>query len=256
MIIDFTIPQIVIQFVLICAVYIALAIYISFFTRRLLPTILSSALGLAIILLFLFKCDYLFYIGVATYAIFVVLVGISNIFGIRTLFIRRFKGKREKVSKNDTSISKIFNKNEVWGIVLTTVKKFSKTKTGAIITFERDNDLKPLMKNGVILNAPVNQELLETIFYEGTRLHDGAVIIKDDKVLAASVYYTLTTRPLSGKYGSRHRAAIGISEISDSVTIVVSEETGRISIASGGNIESVSIENLDKVFFDMMEEEN
>lgn len=256
MVIDFSIPQEVVSFLIICSVYIALAIYISYFTRRLFPTIFSSVLGLCIILCYLFKLTPIFYIGVATYAIFVILVGMSNIFGIRTLLIKRFKGEKSKKTKKDNSVSKIFNKDEVWKIVLNTVKKFSKTKTGAIITFERDNDLKPLMKNGVILNAPVNQELLETIFYEGTRLHDGAVIIKEDKILAASVYYTLTTRPLNGKYGSRHRAAIGISEISDSVTIVVSEETGRVSIASGGNIEPVSLENLEQTFFDMMEEEN
>jgi len=79
-----------------------------------------------------------------------------------------------------------------------------------------------------------------TIFYPGTRLHDGAVIIRDNVIYAASVYYTPTTKALSGKYGSRHRAAIGISEISDSITIVVSEETGRISIAQNGELESVS----------------
>ena len=110
------------------------------------------------------------------------------------------------------------------------------------------------MKNGVMINCPFNVELLETIFYNGTRLHDGAVIIKDNKIVAASVYYELTTRPLSGNYGTRHRAAIGISENSDSITVVVSEETGRISIAKEGNIETVSPDNFERIFSEYMEE--
>jgi diadenylate cyclase len=116
----------------------------------------------------------------------------------------------------------------------------SKQKIGAIITFEKKDSLNDVIKSGTILNAPVVPELLLTIFYEGTRLHDGAVIIRDDKILAASVYFTPTTRPLTGKFGSRHRAAIGISEITDSVTVVVSEETGRISIAYDGELQAVA----------------
>ena len=104
------------------------------------------------------------------------------------------------------------------------------------------------------MDAPVTFELLITIFYPGTRLHDGAVVIKGDKIIAASVYYTPTTKPLTGKYGSRHRAAIGISEISDAVTVVVSEETGRISIAYNGNIENYSPDNFYKAFENIMNE--
>ena len=83
-----------------------------------------------------------------------------------------------------------------------------------------------------------------TIFYPGTRLHDGAVVLRKDHILAASVYYTPTTKPLTGKFGSRHRAAIGISEVSDSVTVVVSEETGRISLAVAGELIHVPADNF------------
>ena len=93
------------------------------------------------------------------------------------------------------------------------------------MTFEKNMSLENFTKSGTPVNAPVTQELLLTIFYPGTRLHDGAVIIKGDVIKAASVYYTPTTKPLTGKYGSRHRAAIGISEVCDAVTVVVSEET-------------------------------
>ena len=108
------------------------------------------------------------------------------------------------------------------------------------------------MKNGTIINAPVSQELLETIFYEGTRLHDGAVIIRGNIIVAASVYYTPSTRAVNGKFGSRHRAAFGISEVTDSVTVVVSEETGRVSIAYNGSLEVVPLDTFLSEFSDLM----
>lgn len=134
------------------------------------------------------------------------------------------------------NIDKVFDRNALLSKVDIAVQNLSKNKIGAIITFEKDTKLDDFIKTGTILNAPVTPELLMTIFYPGTRLHDGAVVIRRDVILAASVYYTPTTKPLTGKYGSRHRASIGISEVSDSVTVVVSEETGRISIAVGGEL--------------------
>ncbi|MCX5775869.1 MAG: DNA integrity scanning protein DisA nucleotide-binding domain protein [Firmicutes bacterium] len=122
------------------------------------------------------------------------------------------------------------------------------------MTFERKMPLNDMIKNGVTINAPVTPELLMTIFYPGTRLHDGAVVIRDNIIIVASAFYTPTTKPLAGKYGSRHRAAIGISEVSDSVTVVVSEETGRISIAYGGELEPVFIDNFHRVFEEYMED--
>ena len=92
-----------------------------------------------------------------------------------------------------------------------------------------------------------------TIFYPGTRLHDGAVVIHGNEIVAASVFYTPTTKPFAGKYGSRHRAALGISEISDSVTVVVSEETGRISFAVDGQLDAVDQESFLRVFENYMD---
>ena len=134
------------------------------------------------------------------------------------------------------NIDKVFDRSALLNKIDIAVQNLSKNKIGAIITFEKDTKLDDFIKTGTILNAPVTPELLMTIFYPGTRLHDGAVVIRRDLILAASVYYTPTTKPLTGKYGSRHRASIGISEVSDSVTVVVSEETGRISIAYGGEL--------------------
>jgi len=149
-----------------------------------------------------------------------------------------------------TAPDKIIDRNAVYEEIYKCVSDCSQKKVGALITFERHDDLKGLMKNGTIVKAPVSAEILETIFYPGTRLHDGAVIVKENMIYAASVYYTPTTKALSGKYGSRHRAAIGISEVSDSVTVVVSEETGRISIAQEGELSPVSIDD----FIDTLDE--
>ena len=126
----------------------------------------------------------------------------------------------------------------------------SKSKTGALITFERKDSLDNYMKTGSIIDAPVTKEIIQTIFYPGTRLHDGGIVIRNNIIVSASVYYTPTTKPLAGKYGARHRAAMGISEITDSITVVVSEETGRISIAVNGELESVALDNVKRVLED------
>ena len=138
--------------------------------------------------------------------------------------------------KSRALTEKVFDRHALLVKVDSAVQNLSKNKIGAIITFEKDTKLDDFIKSGTILNAPVTPELLMTIFYPGTRLHDGAVVIRRDLILAASVYYTPTTKPLTGKFGSRHRASIGISEVSDSVTVVVSEETGRISLAVAGEL--------------------
>ena len=108
------------------------------------------------------------------------------------------------------------------------------------------------MKNGVPVHAPVTPEILLTIFYPGTRLHDGAVVIHGNEIVAASVFFTPTTKPFAGKYCSRHRAAIGISEVSDAITFVVSEETGRISFAVNGDLETVNQASFLRAFENYM----
>jgi diadenylate cyclase len=149
--------------------------------------------------------------------------------------------------------SRYFDRDLLTGCIVDTVAYLSKTKTGAIIAIERKSGLSEFIKNGSPMNAPVSSELLMTIFYPGTRLHDGAVVIRDNMIIAASVYFPPTTKPLSGKYGSRHRAALGISEVSDAVVIVVSEETGRISIAYNGELEPVFIDQFKQLFIHYME---
>ncbi len=162
--------------------------------------------------------------------------------------------KRGKDSNNKGE--ELFDREEVYQKVVAAVVNLSRSKIGALITFERCDDLSDQMKTGSMLNAPVSAELLQTIFYPGTRLHDGAVIIRKDKIAAASVYFRPTTRPLTGKFGSRHRAAYGISETTDSVTILVSEETGRISIAFQGELTPVTPDNILRILKEDMESQS
>ena len=110
----------------------------------------------------------------------------------------------------------------------------SRKKTGALITIQQNQDLQEYVQSGIMMGSEVSSELLCTIFQYGTPMHDGAVIIQGNNIACAAAYFPPTTRDLPSKYGARHRAAVGISEISDSITIIVSEETGNISVAMNG----------------------
>ena len=113
----------------------------------------------------------------------------------------------------------------------------SKTRTGALLVFEREVGLNEIIDTGVAIDGIVSKELLGNIFIPNTPLHDGAVVIRENRIMAAGCLLPLTTdRSLSTELGTRHRAAIGISEKSDAVVVVVSEETGAVSYAYGGHI--------------------
>lgn len=132
------------------------------------------------------------------------------------------------------------NKNEDIDVVkelVESVKYLTKTKTGALIVLQNDISPSAYSDVGTKLNADVSAELILTIFHPNTPLHDGAMVIKDDKILASGVLLPLTENPqLSWKYGTRHRAAIGLTEINGSACIVVSEETGDVSICMDGTL--------------------
>jgi diadenylate cyclase len=121
-------------------------------------------------------------------------------------------------------------------IVLAAMTLSSK-RIGALVVIEREIGLRSYTENGNILNAKLSYDLLVTIFQPETPLHDGAVIVQRDTIVAASCFLPLTLEPhLSKEYGTRHRAAIGITEETDAVAVVVSEETGRISAALEGKL--------------------
>lgn len=115
--------------------------------------------------------------------------------------------------------------------------ELSRTFTGALIVIERETKIGDIIRTGVQLDANITPELLLNIFYPNTPLHDGAVIIRGNKIKAASCFLPLTDNPnLSKELGTRHRAALGITEASDAIAIVVSEESGKISFALNGGL--------------------
>lgn len=121
--------------------------------------------------------------------------------------------------------------------IIESVKYLSKSRTGALIVLQKEISASTYFDVGTKLNADVSTELILTIFHPNTPLHDGAMVIKDNKILSAGVLLPLTEDPkLSWKYGTRHRAAIGMSEVSDSACLVVSEETGDVSMSLDGTL--------------------
>lgn len=121
--------------------------------------------------------------------------------------------------------------------IVDAIEGFSKTRTGALIAIERDTMLNDLLEKGAEVDAKISTRLLGNLFYEGSPLHDGAVIIRGTRILAASCVLPLTERPDIGRnLGTRHRAGVGLSEVSDALVIIVSEESGAISVAENGNL--------------------
>lgn len=110
----------------------------------------------------------------------------------------------------------------------------SVSKTGALIVFENDTLLGNVIDSGTLINAKPSRALIENIFYPKTPLHDGALVIRNGRAYAAGCILPLTKKDLNSKYGTRHRAAVGLSEESDAIVVVVSEETGAISYAKNG----------------------
>ena len=130
------------------------------------------------------------------------------------------------------------NRNEFYDEIVLAVRTLTTNQTGALIVIERDIGLKTYIESGIALDAALSYDLLVSIFNPSVPLHDGAVIIQNRRIAAGACFLPLTVKPrLSKELGTRHRAAIGVTEETDAVAIVVSEETGAISFAHDGEIE-------------------
>lgn len=147
--------------------------------------------------------------------------------------------------------------SEVAEEIIEAVASLSRQKIGALIVLERQTGLNEVAETGTTIEGFVSSDLLINIFIPNTPLHDGAVIIKEDKIKAAACFLPLTeNNTLSRELGTRHRAALGISERSDSISIVVSEETGAISTAQNGTISRyLDIQTLRQILNSMYKEE-
>ncbi|MCD4840278.1 MULTISPECIES: diadenylate cyclase CdaA [Neobacillus] len=128
----------------------------------------------------------------------------------------------------------------------------AKRRIGALISIERETGMSDYIETGIALNSHISSELLINIFIPNTPLHDGAVIIQKNNVAAAACYLPLSESPfISKELGTRHRAALGISEVTDSITVVVSEETGNISLTKNGELHrDIKVEGLRELLTD------
>lgn len=242
------------------------------FTVSTLRTILTSVLDLLVIWLILYYVLHVVRSNSRTIQIFkgiimvLVVDGLAKLLNLKTveyftdmfinwgflaliiIFQPELRSMLERFGK-----SNVFNrmntlsgneKEHLVDQIVTAVMLLSKDKTGALISIERSQSLDDYVATGTKLNADVTAEMLTSIFVTTTPLHDGAVIIQGDRLACASAYFPPTNLDLPGRFGARHRAAVGISEITDAVTIVVSEETGNISITEGGRLMGVNEKQL------------
>ena len=157
---------------------------------------------------------------------FLLMIGTTNFTNKRS-FLKQLKFLQTEIaSEIDTDT------------ILEACKKMSKSKTGALIVIERTNSLDFLINTGDSMNAAVNEVLLESIFYKNSPLHDGALIIRDNFIVATRVVLPISdSAKIPARFGLRHRAAIGVSEKTDAVCVLVSEETGEISYIKDGGFE-------------------
>ncbi|MBR5191575.1 MAG: diadenylate cyclase CdaA [Clostridia bacterium] len=164
------------------------------------------------------------------------------------IFAPEIRHALEKMGRGSATISNIFNfKNKDESEIQENIKdsinsvcracaEMSDNKVGALIVFEKDTLLGEISKTGTNIDAAVTTELIVNIFFPKAPLHDGAVIVKDGRVVSAGCILPLTNNLLSRELGTRHRAAVGMSESSDAIVVVVSEETGSISVAQNGTL--------------------
>ena len=211
--------------------------------------------GLAIIIIAYFAADFLRLHTISWMLRGTFTIGIFALIVVFQPEIRRaleVMGRSHFMNRSKDTLDKEKAKYVVDEIV-DAVDSFSKTKTGALIVFERETVLKDIAETGTLIKAEVSSELLGNLFYVGSPLHDGAVIIRGDKILAAGCVLPLTeNKELNKSLGTRHRAGIGITENSDCLTVIVSEETGVISVAENGKLERfLDRKALQKVLLDL-----
>lgn len=166
-----------------------------------------------------------------------------GMFAIVVIFQPELRSLLEKVGRSnvgkliDVATGISTGENYAISEIVNAASNMSSSKTGALIVIERDTKLGDVIHTGTALDAEISSSLLENIFFPNTPLHDGAVIIRGDRVHTAGCFLPLTANTnLSRDLGTRHRAALGISEASDAVVVIVSEETGKISIAINGSL--------------------
>lgn len=225
--------KLAIELVIFVVVFCILAIIIYKKTKRIKTIIISIVYLLSGITVCLLELE------IAKYAlIFSSVVICTNLFIVTSKDAKyNTRNYVQTVKTPKSTLSDEEAKEKLIDILVAAAAYLSSRKIGAIITIEKTQNLNTYIEKGVKLDAEVTVELLKTIFFPNTALHDGAVIIRGNRIMCAGTFYTPSDKPdIDSELGSRHRAAIGISEDSDAFTVVVSEESGRISTTLGGTI--------------------
>lgn len=151
---------------------------------------------------------------------------------IRKMLEQVGRGARIDVRRDDSQD----DADKVIDEIIRCLLNLSRRRVGALIVFEGKTGLKDIIENGIPLDSQITAGLLENIFEPNTPLHDGAVVIRDKRIMSAASFLTLTDASISHDLGTRHRAALGVSETTDATVLIVSEETGIISMARGGKL--------------------
>lgn len=168
-----------------------------------------------------------------------------GVLALLIVFQPELRSVLERVGRKSFSINSLFSGNaakqeeeklQQIESICNAVANLSATKTGALIVLERETKLGEIATTGINLDADISAELIQNIFFPKASLHDGAMLIKNGRIHCAGCFLPLSSREVSSELGTRHRAAIGVSEISDATVLVVSEETGIISVAENGTL--------------------
>ena len=182
-----------------------------------------------------------------------------GLFAVVVLFRPELRRALEQVGRKNlmnTNSFRNIDKNkavETVDALVSAIDDFSATRTGALIAIERETMLNDIIETGVVVDAEISIRLLGNLFYEGSPLHDGGVIIRGARIHAASCVFPLTEKKNIGRnLGTRHRAGVGLSEVCDALIIIVSEETGVVSIAEDGKIRRfVDLKTIEKMLLNM-----
>ena len=263
--VDFSLINTYITIGLFVIVPVILLLTLKPFIKKAFYYIVTGCLSAIMLVFYIFRLDAMLYATLSGSVIFTLVTCFLNIGSFRpfllnsapNIFNNKKKPKRERLYDRDELISKVneavqicvkINKNKTYD----RVTKTNEAGIGLLICFERNDKLDPILDSGYeIINADVSARLLTSIFFEGTQLHDGAVIIRDGRIYAASAFLPPTSDPVHGKFGARHRAAKGVTQKSDCVALLVSEETGEITIFDDGDGVVVEPEDFMRKFKDI-----
>jgi diadenylate cyclase len=193
--------------------------------------------GLLVLALFLLGLSFLIDLVAFTWLVRNILPALLVAFPV--IFQPELRRALEQLGRTGR-VTRLFRRNRESRAVAAVARaclRLSQRRHGALIVFEQETGLQEYVDTGILINAEPSPELLLTIFNKHTELHDGAVIVRGERLVAAAAVMPLSTSSLSDRQmGLRHRAALGISEVSDAIAVVVSEETGQIAIAHNGRI--------------------